>query len=529
MHRTLLRQLRKHGLGPEHAPSADAWAAFVREVARSYDGHDEHRYLLQRAMEISAEEMRTLAQSLASKNALLELEIQEHARTAAKLRYAATYDALTGLPSRRALLDELAQRIALGARYAVLFLDLDDFKVINDSLGHEVGDHVLRGVADRLREALTPLDSLAPYASRLGGDEFVVLLRTVSDERSVLRAVERIRDAFTRPVVAGQQSFALSASVGMLMGKPEYLDAHDVLRDADTAMYRAKVSGKGRCAVFNDYMHAENLDRMRLIQDLWHGIERREFVLAYQPVIDATSGRLAAFETLLRWKHPTRGMVQPDSFIEVAEHSGAIVDIGRQAIDSACAQLAGWTRLGVLGDSVRVSVNISKRQMSEDGILDHIFDACARHRLSPERLILEVTESTVMADLERVSAVLDTARAHGCLVYMDDFGTGLSSISTLHRMPFDTVKIDRSFVRHVSTDRAHAAVVQSIVTLAHNLGLSVVAEGVEHLGQLAQLQACDCDFVQGYLFSRPLPVEDVPDWVAASDRAFNTGPAREAA
>ncbi|MFO0831070.1 MAG: EAL domain-containing protein [Phycisphaerales bacterium] len=517
MHRTLARQLRKLGLTAQDLPGLDAWTHFVTQVSGVYQSNDDDRHLIDRAMQTSSHEMRELMRKLEERNALLTGEIERHAATARKLQFAATHDTLTGLPSRSAMLEELGRcmkRAELGdAQFAVLFIDLDDFKVINDSLGHSVGDEVLKHFTARLCGVCDRAPELVPMVCRLGGDEFVVLLRDVQSREQVLRLTATVRDELAGPTTIAGQRLTISASVGILMGTTTYREPGELLRDADTAMYRAKHGGKGRHVIFDMKMHEESLRRLRTEQELRAAMEGGQVLVVYQPLIELESGRPVGFESLLRWQHPQRGLLSPDAFLEVADESGLMVPIGRAALRTVCRDVASWRGAGVGIEGMRVAVNFSRRQVREPTFVDDLRDACGQNGVEPRQLTVELTENVFVADADCLRERCEQVRALGCGLHMDDFGTGLSSLSCLHEMPFDGVKIDRSFVSRITNRREHTAIVGSIIMLAHNLGLHVVAEGVENVGQLAQLQACDCDIGQGYLFARPMRAEEVVPWL----------------
>lgn len=516
MHRTLARQLRKLGLTQADLPSLGAWRSFVEQVSAIYQTHDDDRDLIERAMAVSSGEMRALMDALAERNAALKHEIDRHSATAKKLEYAATHDQLTGLPSRAVMLEELGRCLKQGGRgggYALLFIDLDDFKLINDSLGHNVGDEVLVRLARRLCEVSERAREISPLICRLGGDEFVVLLRDVRDGDQVVALATAIRDRLGEPFVVSHHRLSVSASIGLLFGTPTYREASELLRDADTAMYRAKSAGKGRYAVFDSRMHTETVGRLEAEQELRAAVEHGQFRTVYQPLVHLETGRLAGFESLLRWEHPTKGILEPAHFIAMAEQTGLILPIGRGVLGSVCRDLAQWDRRGLDLAGVSVTVNISRRQAADGSLIDDIRSGCRTHGVDPSRLVIELTEHTMASDGEKLARTLDGIRALGCRLYMDDFGTGLSSLSSLHEIRFDAVKIDRSFVNRITQRREHAAIVTSIIMLAHNLGLRVISEGVETMDQLVQLQACDCDLGQGYLFARPLGAHAVPSWL----------------
>lgn len=525
MHKTLARQLRKLGLTSSDLPSLESWRDFVTQVADIYQSNDDERRMAERAMEISSKEMRTLMDKLAERNTRLQSEIEKHADTSQKLKYAATHDALTGLPSRSVMLEELGRCLGRGntaATYAILFIDLDDFKIINDSLGHNVGDEVLKHFSKRLCEVSSRAPEMSPLVCRLGGDEFVVLLRSIKTSDAVVDLANAIRTTLSETVTLSSQRLTLSASVGVLFGTPAYREAGELLRDADTAMYRAKHAGKGRHAVFDTAMHLESLDRLRMEQDLRSAIEEEQFRVVYQPLINMESGKLYGFESLLRWHHPTKGLLLPGSFMDLAEQSGQIVPVGKQALLNVCKDIARWRAAGLYDEGFTVAVNFSRRQIKEGSIIDDIRNACETTKIRPDMLTVELTENAFVSDAESLARICTSIQNIGCQLHMDDFGTGLSSLSSLHEMPFDGVKIDRSFVSRITQRREHTAIVSSIIMLAHNLGLRVVAEGIETMEQLAQLQACDCDLGQGYLFARPLEAHNVPDWFRQTDEGNRT-------
>jgi diguanylate cyclase (GGDEF)-like protein len=530
MHRTLARQLRKLGLAPTSPPEQQGWTTFLDAVSLAYTSNDEDRNMIERAMAVSSAEMRELMTRLEERNRSLQGEIDRHAQTTERLRYAATHDQLTGLCSRATLLEELSRCVrkmqARGSTdnskgYALLFIDLDDFKLINDSLGHDIGDQVLVGLARRLEEVCTKRPSLGPMICRLGGDEFVILLRSASDPGQVERAAAAIQDALKSPILAGQHRLVLSASIGLLAGDSTHRDAGDVLRNADLAMYHAKTTGKGRHALFDSGMYTRSLQRLTTEQELRAAIDHDQLELVYQPVINLESGRIRAVESLVRWNHPERGPMSPADFIDIAEKTGLIVPMGTKIFEMSARDLLTWRNAGVDRDDLSINVNISRRQLIDGNVMADMEAAGSHAGVPASRFILEVTENSVVSDTEKAAQVLARLRETGAKIYMDDFGTGLSSLSCLHQMPFDAVKIDRSFVSRVNNERGPAAVVVSIVGLAHNLGMRVVAEGVETVAQLSLLQACDCDDAQGYFFAKPMRNREFIDWLSRHRAEFD--------
>jgi diguanylate cyclase (GGDEF)-like protein/PAS domain S-box-containing protein len=423
-----------------------------------------------------------------------------------QLRHEALHDALTGLPNRLLFLEHLARALLRQRRtpehqFAVLFLDLDRFKVVNDGLGHHVGDELLVAVAGRLLGCVRGTDTVA----RFGGDEFAVLLDGIPDLEFVLGAAERIQETVSAPVALSGYEVYTSASIGVALsgaayGRPEYL-----LRNADMAMYRAKAAGMGRTEVFDRAMHARALLRLQTETDLRHALERGEFRVFFQPVVGLGDGGVAGVEALVRWKHPERGWVGPGEFIAAAEETGLISALGRWVLGEACRCVRAWDAAGC--PPVWASVNLSVKQFVQPDLAAQVAAALDASGLAPDRLRLEVTESVVADDLEAAAATLRRLRALGPRVYMDDFGTGYSSLSYLHRLPLDGLKVDRSFVSRIGTEESAAALVRTIAALGSSLGLAVVGEGVETPAQLAALRALEFDFAQGFHLCPPLDAD----------------------
>jgi diguanylate cyclase (GGDEF)-like protein/PAS domain S-box-containing protein len=432
-------------------------------------------------------------------------DITDRKRAEEQLLHDAFHDALTGLPNRALFMDHVKMAIQRSRRsgdrlFAALFLDLDRFKIINDSLGHMVGDQLLVGIAHRLEACLRPGDTVA----RLGGDEFTILLEDLSTMDDALDVARRVQEAVTQPFNIGGHEVFTTASIGIALSNTGYERAEELLRDADTAMYRAKLEGKKRHVVFDKAMHDRAMELLQTETDLRRALTRQEFFLNYQPLVNLVTGRVASFEALVRWRHPERGLVMPGDFVPVAEETGLIVPLGLWVLNEACRQMREWQRLGLADEAVTMSVNLSGRQFSQADLIDQISLALREAGLKAANLKLEITESMVMENFDTAIDMLTQLRVLGVGLSIDDFGTGYSSLSYLHRFPIDTLKIDRSFVTQMTDNSENAEIVRTIVTLARSLDMAVVAEGVETADQLRQLGELGCDYGQGYLFSRPV-------------------------
>ena len=432
-------------------------------------------------------------------------DITERKKAEERLHVAAYYDPLTGLPNRTLFTEHLELAVKRTADHpnhlvAVLFLDLDRFKNITDSLGHAIGDKLLKSVAGRLSGAFRPSDSVA----RFGGDEFAVLLNGVGSSKEVIEIGERIVKAIEQPYRLSGYEVVTSCSIGVTLSTVGYDRPEDFLRDADTAMYRAKEQGKGRLEVFDKYMHARAVSRLKLENDLRHAVERGEFEVYYQPVLELETGRLSGFEALIRWNHPERGQVSPTEFITVAEDTDLIIPMGEWILREACRQVYEWQMVYQTPEPLTLSVNLSGKQFKQADLVERIKAILFQTRLAPECLRLEITESVVMDDAEAAIAMLRQLRSIGIQLSIDDFGTGYSSFSYLHRFPVNILKIDRSFVSRMSEDEESQGIVEMIITLASKLKMDVVAEGIETVEQLAALNAFRCKYGQGYYFARPL-------------------------
>lgn len=436
-------------------------------------------------------------------------DITELKKSHERLRHLAQHDRLTGLPNRERFTERLRQAHARFERgeshgFAVLFFDFDRFKMVNDSLGHSAGDALLRSIAERFLSELRERD----IAARFGGDEFIVLLDDINGMKEATDVCDRLLARFAEPHKIDGNSVVSTASIGLVSSDLEYEGVEDLIRDADAAMYQAKMSGKARYRIFDAEMHAKALEQLSLEQHLLHALDKEQFRVVYQPIISLQTRSIVGFEALLRWEHPQYGLVSPDRFISIAEETGEIITIGEWVLNEAIAQLRDWRSESPEHTDLFVNVNLSRRQLVHPALLDSLKAATESHGVEPRHVHLEITESSVMDDRLNVEEVMQGIRDLGFLLAMDDFGTGHSSLSCLHQFPIDALKIDRSFVRNLTERREFTAVMQAIITLAHNLELTVIAEGIEDNGQLAQLQGMDCEFGQGYLFASPATPEE---------------------
>jgi len=439
--------------------------------------------------------------------------LREHADSATRLAYQATHDALTGLPNRVYLHEYLTQELsATGSSpsepaVALLFLDLDRFKLVNDTMGHGTGDELLIAVAERLRENMRPDD----LVGRIGGDEFLIVVTGARDSDHAIEIAERARLAFMTPFAVRGLDIQISVSVGVTLHEPNSgSDAEVMLRNADTAMYQAKALGGNATAVFDASMRERVARRLLLENEMHQALERGEFHLCYQPIVRLGLDRVAGLEALLRWSHPTLGEIGPDVFVPIAEDTGLIVQLGDWVIEEACAALGRLRAEIGAGHELTMSVNLSARQLRDDRVIDHIGRSLARHQLSPSSLCVELTESSVMENMNLITEMLATLRACGVRVAIDDFGTGYSSLAYLKQLPIDEVKIDRSFVHGLDEDGPNSSLVGAVVTIARSLGITTVAEGVETTRQVERALELGCQEAQGYLFSRPVTEEALP-------------------
>jgi len=439
---------------------------------------------------------------------------KEVEKRVARLAY---FDSLTALPNRTAFLDRLTREVRRASRsgrqFGLLFLDLDGFKHINDTMGHISGDQVLVQTAERLREVLRPADALAIGATeseqslaRLGGDEFTMLISDVCGPEDVLAVAQRIIVTMRRPFEIDSRSVTLTSSIGIAVYPADGADAQTLLKHADSAMYHAKRQGRDNSQLYSASFTQQAEDRLDLDSGLRGALARDEFHLLYQPVVDLTSGRMVSVEALVRWQHPVRGLIPPSTFIPIAEENGVISVIGTWVLQQACADLALWNRAGL---ALRVAVNVSPRQFGGPDLVPAVLDAIRHNGLMPEQLELEITEGAVIDNYAATLAALEAFREHGVRIALDDFGTGYSSLSYLRQIPIDIIKVDRSFVGRLGEGGRSQSIVEAILALARALGLSVTAEGVETREQALALQAISCHNAQGYFFSRPVAAEQI--------------------
>jgi diguanylate cyclase (GGDEF)-like protein/PAS domain S-box-containing protein len=487
--------------------------ALEAEIAAHIEGQSSHfemehrmlhkdgtyRWILSRGMVVRD------AEGKASRMAGSLTDITERKQAEEQLLHDAFHDALTGLPNRALFMDRLTQAIERVKRhrdcsFGVIFLDLDRFKVINDSLGHMIGDQLLVEISRRLEGCIRTGDTLA----RLGGDEFTIILDGVKDTADAVSMAERIQDQLRQPFILNGHEVLTSASLGIALSAWNYEKPEDILRDTNIAMHRAKAAGKARHQVFDATMHSHAMELLRLETDLRRTAGRDEYCVHYQPIISLEENRIIGFEALVRWQHPERGFVYPEEFISVAEETGLIISIDRWVLREACRQVSAWQKRFPQQRSLTVSVNFSARQFSQSDLVEHVAQVLEETGLDAACLKLEITESVLMSSAESVTKMLTELRDLGVELYLDDFGTGYSSLSYLHRFPINVLKIDRSFISRIGVGGENSEIARAIVMMAHSLGMKAVAEGVETDHQLAELKALWCEYGQGNLFSKPV-------------------------
>ncbi len=439
-----------------------------------------------------------------------------------KFRHAAFHDALTDLPNRNLFMEALKfalekSKHSKNFQFAVLFLDINRFKTINDSLGHSMGDRLILHVAKRLATSVRDKDLVA----RFGGDEFAFILNNIKDIEDAKQFAERIKDKIAEPfALSGKQVFT-SFSIGIAIGGAEYEVAEDILRDADIAMYHAKEEEKD-FVVFDKNMHLRAVTLLQLETDLRTAIERDELVMFYQPIINLDTMQIFGFESLIRWNHPTRGMVPPNEFIPVSEQTGFIVPLTLWILRASCMQMVEWQRKNPANKNLIISVNLSGKHFAQKNLVEQISSILLETGIDPAYLKLELTESAVMENAESVISMMRQIRDLGIQLSIDDFGTGYSSLSYLHRFPINTLKVDRSFVNTMEDGTENGEIVRTVIALAKTLRLDVIAEGIETIHQLHQLRILGCEYGQGYLFSRPVPAEEAGKLIEDKSRFTNT-------
>ena len=453
---------------------------------------------------------------LRNTNDVLQIEVEERRKVEDRLRHSAFHDALTNLPNRALLIERLDRCIERSKRnegyyFAVLYLDLDNFKVVNDSLGHRVGDGLLCEIGQRLTNCLRRLDTTVQpdddTTARMGGDEFVVLLDGLRHPDDAELVAQRLLEHFEEPFNIYEKEIMAKMSIGICSSHNSYNDPGDMLRDADTALYDAKDHGKGCYSIFNAEMRAKAVARLQLETDLRRAVERNQFRLQYQPIVELNTGKIVGVEALIRWHHPEMGVIAPLDFIPLSEETGVINMMGDWIITEACHQVKQWQVEFPKYSDLSVSINLSTRQITGSELVKQVNKVLEETGLTPELVNMEITESVMMEDTDLTRKIIDDLKGLGVKLHMDDFGTGYSSLSYLHTLPIDALKLDQAFIRHMGDNGEHGATVQAVITLAMNRGIEVIAEGVETASQLAQLQALNCELGQGYYFSRPLDVE----------------------
>ncbi|MBE9004840.1 EAL domain-containing protein [Fortiea sp. LEGE XX443] len=462
-------------------------------------------------------EQRVKYRTLELENTLEKLqgEIASRQQLQDKLLDIVLHDSLTGLPNRVLFIRQLGNALDLAKQdisyqFAVLYLDCDRFKVVNDSLGHIVGDELLIAIAHRLQLCLNSGDTLA----RLGGDEFGILIENLRDISSAIQVAELMLQQLSIPFKLSRYEVFMNASIGINWGNKDYEKAEYLLRDADTAMYRAKAQGKARYKLFDPAMYQEAIQLLEIENDLRRAVEREEFIIYYQPIISLHTGRISGFEALVRWLHPVRGLIAPTEFIPVAEETGLINAIDIWVLQSACHQLRIWQNHPATPKNLTISVNLSARLFTQPNLIAQIDKIIYETQVNPLNLELEITESVIMENTNVVKTIIEEIKNRKIKLVMDDFGTGYSSLSYIHSFPLHSLKIDKSFITQMQFHQDTMGLVPAIISIAESMGMTVIAEGVETKEQLAKLRSLNCDFAQGYLFSQPLEEQSVVNFIA---------------
>lgn len=438
-----------------------------------------------------------------------QTDVSERKSNEEQMIHDALHDTLTSIPNRTLLLDRIRQSLVRRKRYpktsfAIIFIDLDRFRLVNESLGHIHGDELLQLISARLKETIPISDTVA----RLGGDEFSILLQDINSVRDVEVIAKDIQNLFSKPFFLGDREVFASASMGIAHSDNDYKTPEEILRDAELAMYRAKREGKSQSIVFQPQFRQSSLSPIDLDTDLRRALDRDEMELHYQPIISMRDRTISGFEALLRWSHRSRGVISPNEFIPLAEETGLIYDLGQWVLGKACKQIAAWNKSKKKEDQLEISINLSSRQFSDPNLVEGIVENIEKSGFDAEFLKIEITESALMQNAQRSVSMLNQLKDLNIKVCVDDFGTGYSSLSYLHTFPIDTLKIDRSFVHDMSRNFRNMEIIRTIIMLAHNLKLDVIAEGVETGEQDAQLSALGCQFAQGFYFSRPINSSD---------------------
>ncbi len=480
-----------------------------------------------------------IARGKTDKLVIVNRDISERKRAEEMLVHNAFHDGLTNLPNRALFLDRLQHALTLSKKhpnynFAVLLIDIDEFKIVNDSLGHSAGDELLIQIGQRLKDSVRRADTVSrprvtglsdgrssdETLARLGGDEFTILLDDIRDPIEAIRVAGRVQEELATPFLVNDQKIVISASIGITSSAGPHLNAEDLVRDADIAMYRAKKAGKARCEVFDTAMHASAVKRLRLETDLRKALDQNEFRVFYQPIVSLQTGKITGFEALTRWQHP-EGILSPIEFIPVAEETGLIIPMNRLLLREACQDLQAWQAEFPANPPLTMSVNITPREFSQPDLADEIGKTLEQLNFDPSWLRLEIVETIAMGDEDKSGEALAQLKAIGVHLSIDDFGTGYSSLSRLRRIPVDTLKIDRSFIMNMDTDAENREIVKTIIMLAHNLRLKVVAEGAEIEKHINQLSDLHCEMAQGYFYSRPADNLAMLKLLAADHRAMS--------